>query len=91
MIESMMVVTPTQQRVAARTVTAERLMVKAVAESRRQGHKPTIPSPDMAGFAQVAYCTQCGRYICVDLDESSEPYGSGYTERCDRNRRGKRA
>ena len=67
-----------------------RLMTSALAESRRQGHTPSSPAREAEGFGSFAYCTQCFRYICVDLDESKEPYGSGYTEPCSRGRKGKR-
>lgn len=67
-----------------------RLMTSAIAESRRQGHSPCAPSHEEAGFGSFTYCTKCFRYVCVDLDESKEPYGSGYTEPCTRGRKGKR-
>ena len=67
-----------------------RLMTSALTEARRQGHSPSAPAHEEAGFGSFAYCTKCFRYICVDLDESKEPYGSGYTEPCSRGRKGKR-
>ena len=49
-------------------------MTSALIEARRQGHSPSAPAHEEAGFGSFAYCTKCFRYICVDLDESKEPY-----------------
>ena len=61
-------------------------MALAVRESRKLGHRPATPLPDVADNSAVTTCEHCGRYICVDLAESREPYGSGVTEPCTRLR-----
>ena len=64
-------------------------MALAVRESRRLGHRPAAPERDLGETSALTSCEHCGRYICVDLAESTEPYGSGVTEPCN-YRRGRR-
>lgn len=65
------------------------LMAQGLWAARKLGHRPGIPVPDAEGYASLTYCRSCGRFICVDLEESrKEPYGSGTTEPCGmRNKR----
>ena len=67
-----------------------RMMALALSRSRSMGHSPVRAVTEDNGKGAVSYCTGCGLYICVDLDESREPYGSAYTQPCTRDRKGKR-
>ena len=60
------------------------LMALAVRESRKLGHRPGTPLPDSEVNAAITSCEHCGCFVCVDLAESPEPYGSGVTEPCSR-------
>ena len=62
-------------------------MHSAVHQARRLGHRPDRFSPDVEGYAALTGCQDCGRFVCVDLTESQEPYGSGTTEPCRPKRR----
>lgn len=58
------------------------LMSKGLSDSRRLGHRPGMPTPDVVGHAALTACRDCGRFVCVDLMEHDEPFGSGTTEPC---------